>query len=145
VIYADPSVIVKRYHEEAGSHRVRDHWSNIERIFTSRVAYAEVHAAFARKYREGQLPRTRLRAIADAFDLEWPAYDQIPLENPMLGGIRRLVHRHPLRGYDAIHLAAALWLKEQIGDPLEFWAADDRLESVARREGLTVVNPARSH
>jgi hypothetical protein len=31
-----------------------------------------------------------------------------------------------------------------IGDPFEFWASDERLEAAARRERLTVVNPARA-
>ena len=59
-----------------------------------------------------------------------------------MADVLRLVRRYTLRGYDAIHLSAALWVGRQIGDPLEFWASDDRLEQAARRERITVVNPA---
>jgi predicted nucleic acid-binding protein len=143
VIYADSSVIVKRYYAEPGSGQVREGWLATERVFTSRVAYAEVHAALARKHREGDLPTMAFRRSSSAFETEWAAYDQILVDRITLADIGRLVRVHPLRGYDAIHLAAALWVKTQIGDRLQFWVADDRLEAAARRERLTVVNPER--
>ena len=42
MIYADSSVIVKRYYAEPGSAQVREAWLTTERVFTSWVAYAEV-------------------------------------------------------------------------------------------------------
>lgn len=141
MIYADSSVIVKRYYQEPGTARVRERWTTAERVFTSRVSYAEVHAALARKHRDGGLRATPFRTIASAFEAEWPAYDQILVDSATLADVRRLVRKHPLRGYDAIHLAAGLWLREQLGQPIEFWVSDDRLETAARKERLTVVNP----
>jgi predicted nucleic acid-binding protein len=143
VIYADSSVIVKRYYDEPGSEKVREQWTASDRVFTSRVAYAEVHAALARKRRDGGLSPSLFRTSAAAFDTEWPAYDQILVDADTLGPVRRLVRRHALRGYDAIHLAAALWVAKQIGDPLEFWVSDAQLETAARHERLAVVNPER--
>lgn len=141
MIYADSSVIVKRYYEEPGSLRVRERWATAERVFTSRVSYAEVHAAVARKHREGGLSAALFRTVASAFETEWPAYDQILVDIATLADVRSLVRRHPLRGYDAIHLAAGLWLRRQLGEPIEFWVSDERLEVAAQRERLTVVNP----
>ena len=141
MIYADSSAIVKRYYEEPGSLRVRERWATAERIFTSRVAYAEVHAAMARKHRDGDLPAEMFRRISSAFETEWAAYDQVLVDRATLTEVRRLVRRYPLRGYDAIHLAAALWLRDQIGSSIEFWVADDRLGAAAQRERLTAVNP----
>lgn len=141
MIYADSSVIVKRYYEEPGSLRIREQWTSADRIFTSRVAYAEVHAALARKRREGGLPKQLFRTIVSAFEADWPAYDQILVDDATLAEVRRLVVKYPLRAYDAIHLAAAIWLRQHLGDPMEFWVSDDRLEAAARRERLTVVNP----
>jgi hypothetical protein len=45
-----------------------------------------------------------------------------------------------LRGFDAIHLSAALWLFEQIGS-VEFRGSDDRLAAAAHKKRLSVVNP----
>lgn len=142
MIYADSGVIVKRYYQVVGTQAVRDRWAGIERIFTSRVSYAEVHAAFARKYRLRELPAATFHAAAEAFETEWSAYDQIDVAGPALAEIRRLVRRYPLRGYDAIHLAAAMWVREQLGRLIEFWVSDHRLEAAARSEGLAIVNPA---
>ncbi len=141
MIYADSSAIVKRYYEEPGSTRLRERWAVTERVFTSRVAYAEVHAAIARKYRDGDLSADLFRKISSTFEGEWPAYDQVLVDGTTLTEVRRLVRRYPLRGYDAIHFAAALWLRDQIGNSIEFWVSDDRLGATAQRERLTVVNP----
>lgn len=144
MIYADSSAIVKRYYAEPGSDQVRERWLADERVFTSRVTYAEVHAALARKHRDRELSAMPFRRSAAAFEAEWPAYDQVLVDGTTLADVGRLVRVHPLRGYDAIHLAAALWVKGHLGDPLEFWVSDDRLEAAARRERLIVVNPERA-
>lgn len=139
--YGDSSVIVKRDYVEPGTDRVRQHLDSTDRVFTSRVTYAEVHAALARKRRERQLSEALYRRVTSEFDLHWPAYDQILVDAATLGEVPRLVRQYALRGYDAIHLAAALWLRGEAGEPVEFWVSDERLEQVARRERLAVVNP----
>jgi hypothetical protein len=50
-------------------------------------------------------------------------------------GVPGLVTRRPLRGYDAVHLAAALALRDR-GLAVTFWAADATLVEAARGEGL---------
>jgi predicted nucleic acid-binding protein len=56
-----------------------------------------------------------------------------------------LTGRHPLRGYDAVHLATALTLntalREADTSPLVFVAADTRLCEAAGREGFLSENP----
>jgi predicted nucleic acid-binding protein len=141
LIYADSSAIVKRYYAERGSDLLKSRWVTIDRIFTSRVAYAEIHAALARKARDGELARASFRTAAAAFEQEWLAYDHILVDEATLKDVRSLVRRHPLRGFDAIHLSAALWLRAELGRPLEFWASDQRLEAAAKRERFSVVNP----
>jgi len=141
VTYADSSVIVKRYYQEIGSDRVREELVAAEHVFTSRLAYAEVHAALARKRRERAVSERDFRRSATAFEADWPAYDHIAIDAVTLGAVPRLVRQYPLRGADAVHLAAAIWLREQAGDQVELWAADNRLMGAARRERLKAVNP----
>jgi predicted nucleic acid-binding protein len=141
LIYADSSAIVKRYYMERGSDQLKLRWATIDRIFTSRVAYAEIHAALARKARDGELSRDSFHTAAAAFELEWLAYDHILVDEATLKDVRSLVRRHSLRGFDAIHLSAALWLRAELGRSIEFWASDQRLEAAAKRERLAVVNP----
>jgi predicted nucleic acid-binding protein len=141
--YADSSVIVKRYYEEPGTQQVRERWGRTDRVFTSTVSYAEVHAALARKRRDGGISPVGFRAASEAFEGEWPSYDHVLVDASTLTDVRRLVRRHPLRGFDAIHLAAAVWLKREVGSQIEFWVSDERLEAAARKERLAVVNPER--
>ena len=53
--------------------------------------------------------------------------------------VRALVRRHPIRGFDAIHLSAALWLRAELGQRIEFWASDQRHEAAAKREHIAVA------
>ena len=83
------------------------------------------------------------RSATEAFEGEWSSYDHVLVDASTLTDVRRLVRRHPLRGFDAIHLAAAIWLKKEVGGQVEFWVSDERLEAAARKERLTVINPER--
>jgi hypothetical protein len=53
-----------------------------------------------------------------------------------------LATRHPLRGFDAVQLAAALTVRSAVGDrDIAFSAFDPALCQAARREGLIVLEP----
>jgi predicted nucleic acid-binding protein len=91
VTYAHSSVIVKRYYAEPGTERVLERLAAAERVFTSRLAYAEVHAALARKRRERAVSEAVYRRAASAFESDWLAYDQIALDTITLGAVARLV------------------------------------------------------
>jgi predicted nucleic acid-binding protein len=60
---------------------------------------------------------------------------------------RRLAVQHPLRAYDAVQLATAWLLNQDLLDsdqaPLTFVCADDRLIAIAEAEGLLTENPNR--
>jgi uncharacterized protein len=55
------------------------------------------------------------------------------------------VKKHPLRAYDAVQLAAALSIQDEIklpnGAPFHFLTADDRLLAISQAENLLVDNP----
>jgi hypothetical protein len=50
-----------------------------------------------------------------------------------------LLIRHALRSGDAAQLASCLYLQRETGERISFAAFDDRLNSAARAEGLTVI------
>jgi len=56
-----------------------------------------------------------------------------------------LVERHSLRGYDAVHLAAALEVaiaqRQGRADPLTFVSADSDQRDATMAEGLAVEDP----
>ena len=99
-----------------------------------------MHAALARKLREGALTPPAHQTIAHSFDSDWRVYLRIDLVDPLLALTRELVLRHPLRGFDAIHLASALRLRGRIGEAVQFVASDERLLVAAKNEGLATVD-----
>jgi uncharacterized protein len=138
--YFDTSALVKRFVEEPGSGRVEALIASQPQIATSKIAYAELHAALARKLRERKLTLIAYRRISGRFELDWHAYIRVELADALLGLTRELVRRHPLRGFDAIHLAAAIRLQDQLNETIQFIAADQRLLHAAQREGLTGID-----
>jgi hypothetical protein len=48
--------------------------------------------------------------------------------------------RHGLRGFDALHLVAALDLRSAAGPEVLFSTADERLREAVRKEGLRTLS-----
>jgi predicted nucleic acid-binding protein len=106
----------------------------------SKVGYAEMHAGLARRFRAGQLSAAAHRRIGNRFDAAWLDYVQVDLADPLLIIARDVVQRRPLRGFDAIHLASALRLQNQLDEAVRFVASDARLLEAAKSEGLRVLD-----
>jgi predicted nucleic acid-binding protein len=138
--YFDTSALIKRFVQEAGSATVEALIAAEPRLAISKVGYAEVHAGLARRFREGALSPAAHRKISRSFDLDWRAYVQVDLPDLLLALTRDLTQRHPLRGFDAIHLASAIRLQQQLGEPMQFVASDQRLLAAAKSEGLATVD-----
>jgi len=47
-----------------------------------------------------------------------------------------LAEKHGLRGFDAIHLASAVTLREKLASPVTFSCYDIRLQNASQREKL---------
>jgi predicted nucleic acid-binding protein len=140
ILYLDTSSLVKVYVEEAHSETVRDGVEAAESVATSRVAYPEVMSAFTRRREEGDLTGGDFERLRESFDRDWPNLVLLPVRERRAGG---LAVQHLLRGFDAIHLAAALDLQELVGgESVVFSAFDHRLLRAARSEGLPCLPAA---
>jgi hypothetical protein len=64
----------------------------------------------------------------------------VELEDQILFLARYLIQRHPLRGFDAVHLASAVGLKSALNEDIVFAAADERLLRAAEAEKLEALN-----
>ena len=139
ILYLDTSALLKLYVEEPGTPDVVTLVEEAEEVATARVAYAEARAALARHRREGALLAADLRRVVRELDREWGTYNVVDLTDPLVRAAGALAERHALRGYDAVHLAAALDLTAA-GGTVEFAAFDERLNRAARRERLSVAD-----
>jgi predicted nucleic acid-binding protein len=146
--YLDASALVKRYVDEVGSDwlRVTIAPAQPSLLFTSRMTIIEVISAFARRAREGSLSSKEFATARDAFQSDClNEYQIMPPSMTVIDLACALLEQHPLRAYDATHLATALgaqqFLTAQDYPPLTFLSADDRLNHAATAEGLAVDNP----
>ena len=140
MIYLDTSALIKRFVNEKGSSLVQSLVEQREPVATAKIAYAEIFADFARKLRAGHLPRNSYALACRQFERDWQSYLRVELQDDILFLARDLIQRHPLRGFDAVHLASALNLKNALGAEITFAAADSRLLRAAGTERLKPLN-----
>jgi len=128
---------VKRYVEERGTEQV-------ERLLhsgpgaTCRLSEAEISAALARRYRAGELRDIDWMAMIGKLRSDLLRLQVVELAPAVVSRVHSLLERHALRTGDALHLAAAIALRESTRVAIEFVGFDDRLNGAARIEGFTV-------
>src|SRR5690348_1549020 len=110
VYYLDSSAWVKRYFSEAGSSWVQALFSREITLASTVLAYVEVAATLARRSRPGSL----LPAFQHQLQTEWNDFLQWELTANVYDQAVFLAWDQKLRGADAIHLAAARQLEEQV-------------------------------
>ena len=137
ILYLDTSALVKLLRIEQGSELVGKAAEAAAALAASTLARIEVHSALARLLREGQ-PSESVRASLVAFETLWKAVAQVQMDRAVDAACG-LCHKHPIRTLDAIHLASAL----SLGDDLDsFVVYDVRLAEAARIAGLRVERPS---
>ncbi len=139
ILYLDTSALVKLYVREAGSALVRREADAAEALATSVVAYAEARAAFARLLRKRPAGRKPHRRRVDQLDRDWDRYAAVQLTPAVTRRSGEIAELHGLRGFDAIHLASALWLQSAYSGDLVFIAFDRRLSKAAAAAGLRIL------
>lgn len=140
--YLDTSALIKRFVTEKGTRLVETLVKQKGSIATAKIAYAEIFAGLTRKLREGALSGGQYALACRQFERDWNAYIRVDLQDDILFLSRDLIQRHPLRGFDAIHLASALSLKNALGEEITFAAADERLLRAAQAENLQTLHVA---
>jgi predicted nucleic acid-binding protein len=140
VIYLDTSALVKRFVQEKGSPLVRSLVQTANAVATAKIAYAEIFAGLTRKLREGRVSKTQYSLACRQFENDWQAYVRVELQDDTLLLARDLIQRHPLKGFDAVHLASALRLKVALGEVMRFAAADKNLLKAAQAENLEAIS-----
>ena len=144
--YLDTSALLKRYVDEIGSEWVRAEILGAAVLASSELIIVEAISAFNRRAREGGLAHEEYQRVRDIFYED--CHEQYQIVTParsIMSLACMLLESHPLRGYDAMHLATALTVQRSLQkralSPLTFLSADDRLNAAAEDEGLHVDNP----
>ena len=136
IAYFDTSALIPLLVEEPGSERAGRLWDEAERVVTVRLAYPEGRSALARARRLGRLTARAARAARVGFEDLWSQLDRVEVTAALGQRAGDLADQFVLRGYDAVHLAAA----ETLADPeLVVVSGDSELCDAARTLGLAVA------
>jgi predicted nucleic acid-binding protein len=139
IVYLDTSSLVKLYLDEEHSELVKEWADAAEAVATSRVAFPEAVSAFSRRRMEGDLSEDAFELMRESFEADWSSFVLLPVRERRAG---ELAARRFLRGFDAIHLAAALDLVDLVGVSEVFFSSfDGRLVGAAVAEGLSSLSP----
>lgn len=102
------------------------------------MAFAETVATFRRKYREGVLSEIEYIQTVAEFKSEYPRLILVPISSELNRIIEEVLLKHPLRGFDAIHLASVLLIDKGSHLATRFACFDDVLNKAAAEERLDV-------
>lgn len=150
--YFDTSAIVKYYHNEDGSLWIQSLLDSAEpglkplnRVYTAELAIAESAAAFAILARTTRIQESVRDAIyQDLIRDVQHLFQTLHVTRNHINIAADLTQRHPLKGYDAVHLAVALEFAKALDAQdlsLIFVTSDNQLLTAARSEALPVENP----
>jgi uncharacterized protein len=107
IAYFDTSAVIPLIISEPSSDRCNRVWNEASRVVSARLLYPGARAALAKAERMGRLTATqRVDAVVE-LETIMTEVDHIEVTEVLARVAGELAQAHGLRGYDAMHLAAA--------------------------------------
>lgn len=138
IVYLDTSALVKHYVQESGSEEVERVIGEARLVGTAAITRVEMAAALAKAVRMHLLSRDEAAEALGAFEAEWESLVRLQLHELLLARAASLAWERGLRGYDAVHMASALFWRDIVGEPVVLATYDRELWEEAVRSGLKV-------
>jgi len=82
------------------------------------------------------MSRKEHEVLLGEFENDWNNFFVIEVTEEICRSSGELLRNHPLRAFDAIHLASAVLLRRKIKEDVWFSSFDKRLNVAAQAEGL---------
>jgi uncharacterized protein len=136
ITYVDTSTLIKLLIDEVGTTEAAAIWDGPDMLATVRIAHVEARAALAAAQRQRRISLAVFRSAITGLEMLWSQMSVVEIGDDLMRLAGDLATTHGLRGYDAVHLAAA----ELVGAEV-FSSADHRLCVAASSEGFHVANP----
>lgn len=136
ITYVDTSTLLKLVVDQPGTDRAQQVWQAADQLASVSLVVVEARAALAAAHRQGRLTAAQhRRAKADLAALVGDLH-LIAVTGELVDDASELAEAEALRGYDAVHLAAALAVHAGL-----LTSADAALCDAALRRNLHVANP----
>ena len=136
ITYVDTSTLLKLLIEEDGSDRAALVWDAADALASASLIVVEARAALAAATRGGRLTADQHQRAKGELESLVRDLHVISVSDDLIDRAANLAEAEGLRGYDAVHLAAAIFIEAAV-----LTSADDDLCDAARRNGLHVANP----
>ena len=136
VTYVDTSTLLKLVIDDDGSDRADTIWMSADIVASVSLIAVEASAALAAAKRGGRLTVEQHADATTELDALLAALHIVEATEELIAKAAELAEAEALRGYDAVHLAAALLVGATI-----LSSADTDLCAAAQRRGLHVANP----
>ena len=136
IAYFDTSAVIPLIIEEPASARCARLWNDADRVLSVRLLYPEARAALAQARRLGRLTGEQLSNANLELESIVAEVDHVEVTGAVARAAGDLAQKHGLRGYDAVHLAAAL---EGNDESLVVVTGDGALAEAARTHGMQVA------
>ncbi len=138
IVYADTSALVKLFVKEEWADETRGMLRDAQVMGTGMLTRAELVAALARGVRRGYLVVEEAEEARRRLKEVWESWVRVAVSEGVVTRAGEVAWRYGLRGYDAVHLAAALVWQEGIGHSVTLATFDKELWEAAGEEGLGV-------
>lgn len=136
--YFDTSALVPLLIAESSSEVCRRLWDDADAVVTTRLSYVEAAVALAQALLLGRLTEQNHDAAKRILDELWAEFDVIDVDDVVVRRAAQLALRCALRGYDAVHCAAAEQLDDD--DDLVVAAGDQKLLDACRALGMATAD-----
>jgi hypothetical protein len=137
IAYLDTSALVPLLVDEPTSARCRQVWDRSEAVLTVEPAYVQAVAALARAQRMRRLTAAQHSEMLRRWKDLWDQVVALPVDTALVRTAAPLAGVHGLRGYDAVHCAAAL---HHADSDVAATSGDRDLLNAWRAAGLAVVD-----
>ena len=135
IVYFDTSAFIPLIIDEPSSGTRERLWNEAARAVSVRLLHVEARSALARAQRLGRLTHRGLASAVALLDDLNAQVDHIEITERLVRIAGDLAEEQHLRGYDAVHLAAA----RTVADADTVFASGDHELAAAANLGLTVV------
>jgi predicted nucleic acid-binding protein len=136
IVYLDASALVKRYVAEANSLSVTALITKSSAVGTATISRAEVSAALGKAMRMNILNHEEAASALQVFTADWENLIRLQITEMLVVRAASLAWDHSLRGYDSVHLAAAIFWQEMLDEPVVLASFDRQLRHGASDAGL---------
>ena len=136
ILFCDTSALVKLYIEEPESAALKVLLRDADAAAVCRIAWAEAHAALARRAREVPADAAVIEQAKAALATDWPHFVVMDIDQALVERAGEFADTFALRGYDSIQLAAAHRVLLTTESKVCFVGFDLRLNKAAKILGL---------